>query len=411
MSMMQKGAAALVLSTMTLAVSTAYAAGFQLSEQSSLGMGRAYAGAGIVGDDLSAAFYNPAGMTLLDGTRMQAGTSWIAVDAEFESKDGRTENGRLKGQAIPAGFLTHQINDRLWAGLSMTVPFGMGTEYAKDWEGADRGYKSTILTFDLNPSLAYKINDQLSIGGGVSVQYAKAKLGMAPLGSQIPLDAELTADSIDWGFNLGVMYEPTETLRLGLSYRSAIEHNADGDVELMGLHAINQKYPIFPISVRAEASLKTPDTVMASATWQATDDLRLSGLVRWSKWSNFDVLTVKNDLMPVTLENKWEDTWLFSVGADYRLNNQWTVRGGIAYDKDPIADQTTRMAVIPDTDRLWFTAGASYKVSNAMQIDFAGGFVHGIGDMDLYHSHGSEPFGEYKNLDCYLLGVQMQYRF
>lgn len=401
MSMMQKGAAALVLSTMTLAVSTAYAAGFQLSEQSSLGMGRAYAGAGIVGDDLSAAFYNPAGMTLLDGTRMQAGTSWIAVDAEFESKDGRTENGRLKGQAIPAGFLTHQINDRLWAGLSMTVPFGMGTEYAKDWEGADRGYKSTILTFDLNPSLAYKINDQLSIGGGVSVQYAKAKLGMV-MG---PIDGELTADSIDWGFNLGVMYEPTETLRLGLSYRSAIEHNADGDVKLMGLAPI-------PFSNDAEASLKTPDTVMATATWQATDDLRLSGLVRWSKWSNFDVLTIKTDKISLPpLENKWEDTWLFSVGADYRLNNQWTVRGGIAYDKDPIADQTTRMAVIPDTDRLWFTAGASYKVSNAMQIDFAGGFVHGIGDMDLYHSHGSEPFGEYKNLDCYLLGVQMQYRF
>ena len=413
MSMMKKGAVALVLSTMTVAVSTAYAAGFQLTEQSALGMGRSYAGAGIVGDDASAAFYNPAGMTLLDGTRFQAGASWIAVNAEYDSIAGNDENGRLKGQAIPAGYLTHQINDRLWAGLSMTVPFGMGTEYSKDWDGADRGYESMILSIDMNPSLAFKVNDALSIGAGVSLQYAKAKLGM----TMHPLlgggNADLTADSFAWGYNLGVMYQPTETVRLGLSYRSAIQHDADGDVQLSD----NARFPLgFPVGVHAEASIKTPDTVMATATWQATNDLRLSGLVRWSKWSNFDVLTVKTPLVPVSLDNKWEDTWLFTVGADYRLNDQWTVRGGIAYDKDPIADQTKRIGVIPDTDRLWLTAGASYKVNNNFQVDFAGGFVHGIGDSDLYSAPApvtgaQHKVGEYKNLDCYLLGVQMQYRF
>ena len=423
MSMMKKGAVALVLSTMTVAVSTAYAAGFQLTEQSALGMGRSYAGAGIVGDDASAAFYNPAGMTLLDGTRFQAGASWIAVNAEYDSIAGNDENGRLKGQAIPAGYLTHQINDRLWAGLSMTVPFGMGTEYSKDWDGADRGYESMILSIDMNPSLAFKVNDALSIGAGVSLQYAKAKLGMMPMGNQVPVTADLTADSFAWGYNLGVMYQPTETVRLGLSYRSAIQHDADGDVDvnMNPLIAGAMGLPVSQLSLDAEASIKTPDTVMATATWQATNDLRLSGLIRWSKWSNFDVLTVKtNSSLPqfqkVSLDNKWEDTWLFTVGADYRLNDQWTVRGGIAYDKDPIADQTKRIGVIPDTDRLWLTAGASYKVNNNFQVDFAGGFVHGIGDSDLYSAPApvtgaQHKVGEYKNLDCYLLGVQMQYRF
>ena len=132
-----------------------YAAGFQLSEQSAIQMGRAMAGAGIVGDDLSAVHYNPAGMTLLSGTRMQATGTWVAVNLDYESRDGSvTENGRLKGQTIPAGFITHQINDSLWAGLGLTVPYGMGTEFDENWGGMDRGTESMILTFDINPNLA-----------------------------------------------------------------------------------------------------------------------------------------------------------------------------------------------------------------------------------------------------------------
>ena len=145
-----------------------YAAGFQLSEQSAIQMGRAMAGAGVVGDDLSAVHYNPAGMTLLSGTRMQATGTWVAVNLDYESHDGSvTENGRLKGQTIPAGFLTHQINDSLWAGLGLTVPYGMGTEFDENWDGKDRGTESMILTFDINPNLAWKVNDKFSVGGGI----------------------------------------------------------------------------------------------------------------------------------------------------------------------------------------------------------------------------------------------------
>lgn len=155
-----------------------YAAGFQLSEQSAIQMGRAMAGAGVVGDDLSAVHYNPAGMTLLSGTRMQATGTWVAVNLDYEGDSGQSENGRLKGQIIPAGFITHQINDSLWAGLGLTVPYGMGTEFGEGWEGRERGTESMILTFDINPNLAWKVNDMLSVGGGISLQYAKAELGL-----------------------------------------------------------------------------------------------------------------------------------------------------------------------------------------------------------------------------------------
>ena len=147
MSIKKNALATVALTGIAVAVSSAYAAGFQLTEQSSLGLGRAYAGAGIVGDDLSAVFYNAAGMTLLPGTQIQAGSVFIEVDAPFSGTGvnaGMSENGRLKGQAIPAGYITHQVNDQLWLGLGMTVPYGMGTEYGAIWGNADKGNQSIL---------------------------------------------------------------------------------------------------------------------------------------------------------------------------------------------------------------------------------------------------------------------------
>lgn len=429
MSFMQKSAAALVLTGAALAVSTAYAAGFQLTEQSSLGLGRAYAGAGIVGDDLSAVHYNPAGMTLLEGTRVQAGFTWIALNADIDGAGayaGQSENGRLKGQAIPTGYVTHQVNDNLWLGFAMSVPYGMGTEYGKDWWGADRGTNAKIYTFDMNPNIAWKVNDLISVGAGVSVQYAKADLGMGMMGMA---NGEIDADSWDWGFNLGIMLSPTDTMRFGLSYRSSIEHNAEGDFTISG--QLPSRLGFDGLTFASKATVETPDTVMLTGTWEATPDLRLSGLIRWANWSNFDVLTIENSIpsmiggvglpvhgmtIPVSsilgkvdVQNNWQDTWLFSVGADYRINDAFTVRGGIAYETSPIDDETTRMAVIPDTDRLWLSLGATYHFNKQLQFDMGATYLMGVGDMDLY-SNG-EKIGEYQSLDAYLVGFQAQYRF
>lgn len=428
MSFMKKSAAALVLTGVAAATSTALAAGFQLTEQSSLGAGRAYAGAGIVGDDLSAVHYNPAGMTLLEGTRFQAGGVWIGINADYSSDiSDESENGRLKGQMIPAGYVTHQVNDQIWLGFAMTVPFGMGTEYSKNWEGADRGTNAKIYTFDMNPSIAWKVNDFLSIGGGISVQYAKAELGMGMSGLG---HGKVEADSWDWGYNFGLMISPTDKLRFGLAYRSSIEHNAEGDTKLSGVKTgldflEGQNFGM-------STTIETPDTIMLTGTWEATEKLRLSGLIRWANWSNFKELNIENELplsvsssldgIPplgpvlkdklsnIDIENDWQDTWLFSVGADYRINSAFTVRGGIAYETSPIDRQETRMAVIPDTDRLWLSLGASWYPTQDLQFDIGGTYLMGVGDKDLYNSAG-QKIGKYDSLDAYLLGVQMQYRF
>ena len=387
-----------------------YAAGFQLSEQSAIQMGRAMAGAGIVGDDLSAVHYNPAGMTLLSGTRMQATGTWVAVNLDYEGDSGQSENGRLKGQIIPAGFITHQINDSLWAGLGLTVPYGMGTEYGEGWEGKSRGTESMILTFDINPNLAWKVNEKLSVGGGISLQYAKAELGMG-MG---PMQANVKGDSWAWGWNVGLMFQPVETVRLGLAYRSNISHNADGHTTLNNV-PVKTDNGLVLTNIRSdmEVRIKTPDTITFSATWEATDALRLSGTARWSKWSNFHSLDVQNldlagpQFSSTVVENNWDDTWFFSVGADYKLNGQWTIRGGVAYDQGPVENQY-RMAVIPDTDRVWFSGGASYKYTDNLTFDFGATYIKGVGDTDLYDKVGGEKIGEFKSLDSYIFSAQMQ---
>ncbi len=395
-----------------LSAQTASAAGFQLTEQSSLGVGRAYAGAGIVGDDLSAVHYNPAGMTLLPGTQLQAGSVWIEVNADYSGVDGSSENGRYKGQAIPAGYITHQVTDDVWLGLALTVPFGMGTDYGKHWEGNERGYTSTILTFDINPNVAWKVNDYFSVGGGISLQYAKSKLGQAVRASGYEMGTgKIDADSWDWGWNVGLMLQPADSLRFGLSYRSAITHDAEGDFTFEP-SAIGSRIGVAAIDCSAEATVKTPDTVMLTATWEATDNLRLSGLIRWAKWSNFKNLQIKNSqgITLSTVENNWEDTWLFSVGADYKLTEDWTVRAGVAYEKDPVSDNTKRMAVIPDTDRLWLTVGATWHATKHLQIDGGFAYLRGIGNRDLYNNAG-QKIGKYDSLDATILGLQAQYRF
>lgn len=419
--------------------SQAYAAGFQLSEQSSIQMGRAMAGAGVMGDDLSAVHYNPAGMTLLEGTRIQATGTWVAVNAEYKGESGATENGRKKGQLIPAGYITHQLNDQVWLGLGLTVPYGMGTDFARNWEGADRGNKSTILTFDMNPNVAWKINEKFSVGAGISLQYAKAKLGMGKQKLEVPMpgnhyamNSTVEGDSWAWGWNVGLMFRPVETVRLGVAYRSHIAHNAEGETTIDTNKLLAVKPETAGIAGQTFISdmkvrIKTPDTLTFSAAWDATQDLTLSATARWSKWSNFDTLTIENSgfhggnstqangamsQMAATsqVHNNWDDTWFFSLGADYRLNDQWTVRGGVAYDQGPV-DNINRMAVIPDTDRVWVAGGASYKFNKNMTFDFGATYITGVGDTDLYDASGKKPIGEFKSLDSYIVSAQMQYLF
>lgn len=430
---MQRAAFKVALSAIAVAAafaSTAHAAGFMLTEQSAGALGRAYAGAGVDGTDLSGVYYNPATMVLHKGTAIQMGFVGIGLNLDYVGEENGQEvtaNGRNKSQAIPHGYFIHQINDTAWFGLAMTVPFGMGTEYDDDWAGNDHGISATILTFDLNPNFAFKLSEKFSVGFGASIQYAQADLKIrSALNKSAPAltaESEIDADSIAWGWNVGMMWSPVENFRVGLSYRSQIKHDAEGDFTLDRPQNNGVDIPIGFLPEDAQkvlnmqsfdgyATVTAPAWAMASVAWDVNDLVSLYGTFRWTDWSSFDQLDITTNVPGVggSIPNKWRDTYLGSLGMDLRLTDWWTLRGGIAYESSPIANPQYRTAIIPDADRWWFAIGSSFKWSDNFQTDVSFAHLHGVHERNIYDDKGAKE-GRFRKLDAYLLGLQMVYKF
>ncbi len=412
--------------------SVAVAGGFMLTEQSVAGLGRAYAGAGIVGDDLSAVWYNPAGMSLLSGTAVQMGAVMADLDLPVTTESGEKENGRKHGVPVPNMYIVHQIKDDMWFGFGITVPYGMATEYNPDWKLSDKGMNAEVKTFDFNPNIAVKLTDTLSFGAGVSLQYVTAQFestgaiyapGTTTKIGQTKI--RLNADGWAWGGNFGFMWQPTETVRVGLAYRSQVNHKADGYLKTtinVPVAGVDNKYYK---SQDGHAEMSGPHTVTLAGTWKATEALRLSGLVRWANWSSFDKLPISgsslesatanlgaaNTTNKVEAEYHWKDSWLFTVGADYDINEQVTVRGGVGYEISPVDNDKYRSATIPDTNRLWLSVGATWHVDKQLQGDFGLAYLRGIGNKGLYNEKTAEKLGEFDRLDAILWGAQFVYKF
>ena len=439
---MQRAAFKVALTAIAVAAafaSTAHAAGFMLTEQSAGSLGRAYAGAGVDGTDLSGVYYNPATMVLHKGTAVQLGLVGVGLNLDYAGEDGTTANGRNKAEVIPHGYFVHQINDTVWFGLGVTVPFGMGTEYDSHWDQADRGISANIQTVDINPNFAFKLSEKFSVGFGASIQYAQADLKKrTTLGydentqALTTAESEIDADSIAWGWNVGFMWSPVENFRVGVSYRSQIRHDAEGDLTLKDPR--NTKIPgsnnIWGGSVPNQgeegmkvnalmntydgyATVTAPAWAMASVAWDVNDLVSLYGTFRWTDWSSFDKLEITSDVgLGETITNKWRDTYLGSLGMDLRLTDWWTLRGGIAYESSPISKPEYRTAISPDADRWWFAIGSSFKWSDNFQTDVSFAHLHGVHERSLYDSETSNKrTGKFRKLDAYLLGVQMVYKF
>ena len=446
--------AAALCSSAIMCASTASAAGFQLTEQSVAGMGRAHAGAGIVGDDVSAIHFNPAGMTLLHGLQTTVAGTYVSLDIDYKGLNGARENGRDKPASIPAAFLSYQVNDSLWLGLAITSPYGMRIRYGSDWSENQRGISGSVTTVDINPNIAWKVNDNISIGGGVSAlwTHSKIKSGLpakqtqalpAALGGgslDIPLGGQFEYKGSDWMFtyNLGLMVSPTEDLRFGVSYRSSAHVTARGDYYIRGNAVMNGEGD-------GKGRLQTPETVYISATWKPIQKLRLSGLARWANWKKFENMrfsmdnlsnlhatqgamdlaqsfppalaqgaigAIQSKLGNVNIENNWKAAWLFSLGADLDVTDQWTIRGGVALETDPIKQQNLRTALIPDTKRLWLTCGLSWKPTPKWQVDMAYGHIRGIGHRNLYESDKSNvKVGKFEKMNAWMAGAAVTYRF
>lgn len=371
---------------LALAASTSVqAAGFALIEQSASGMGNAYAGAGAIAEDASTIFFNPAGMTYIEGTQAVGAFHLVNVNADFKDKGSSSggaftplgdEGPNAGGLAVlPNFFFMTTLTPSIKVGLGVSAPFGLKTEYDDDeWVGRFHADESELKTVNINPSIAYKVNDQLSFGAGVSFMRAEATLSRAVnFGPGGVGDIEIEGDDWGFGFNLGAIYQLTPDTRLGVAYRSKVKQELEGDAKFTRPALVPNAGAAADGDVTAKVDL--PENVSFSLFSKVNSKWDVMGDVTWTRWSRFKELRVlreSGETLTVTPEN-WENTMRYSIGTTYHYNDSIKLRAGLAYDEEAIKDEF-RTARIPGNDRKWLSLGASYKLTPASTFDV--GYTH-----------------------------------
>ena len=360
------------------------AAGFALIEQSGSGIGNAYAGGSAVAEDASTLFFNPAGMTYIEGTQAAGALHLIKPDIDFNN-DGSVralprplggEGGNAGDLAfVPNMYIKMDINESVKFGIGMNAPFGLKTEYDKTWLGRFQGIKSELKTININPAIAFKVNDLLSLGFGVSAMYAKAELTSAVNIGAAERDSKVEGDDWGFGFNLGAIYQATADTRFGISYRSKVEQELKGDSK-SNFTTLNP-IPTRTLNTDVTADVTLPESISFSAFSRLNDTWDVMGDVSWTRWSQFDELRIvrdngTNSTLTVTPEN-WDNTMRYSVGLNYHYSNALKLRAGIAYDEEAISNQF-RTVRIPGNDRKWLAFGAGWQATPATKLDI--GYAH-----------------------------------
>ena len=418
--------------------------GFAIQEQSVTGLGRAFAGSAAVADDASTIFFNPAGLTNLSDSELAVGMHYISPQTDFTDGGSTTtlgvggapltgSDGSDAGQdaVVPNLFYAHRINERMVAGIGVTAPFGLVTEYKDTWQGRYHAIRSDLKTININPSFAFKANEKLSVGFGISAQYIDLELSQAVDFGSICAGAsaagcaavqgndgqvKLTADDWGFGYNLGLTYQATEATRLGLAYRSKISHHLTGDGKFRvpsNAQGVANTLGFVDGSISGDVDL--PESASLAIHHQLNNKIAIMADAAWTRWSRFEELAIKSNnvaRLNSTKQEQWDNSMRYAVGVDYQHDQQWTFRGGIAYDETPVSNEF-RTARIADEDRTWLAIGASYKVSDRLTLD--AGYTHIFIDdptidetLDLPLNH--RLVGEYEG-SVDILSVQARWLF
>ncbi|ADE12086.1 OmpP1/FadL family transporter [Sideroxydans lithotrophicus] len=375
----------------------ASASAFALIEQSS-GTGNAYAGGAAAAEDASTIFFNPAGMSRLNGNQVTVAGSFIQPSAKFRDTGSTGAalqtaggNGGDAGSLalVPNTYIVTEIQPVLRFGLGINAPFGLQTKYDPTWIGRFQAITSKIQTINLNPSLAYQMSDTVSLGIGLNYQHISGELSSAVNYSAAAFSAgggalltavggpgvegitTMTGNDSAWGYNLGVLIDVMPNARIGLSYRSKLKYNLKGTVSFTSVPTALAASPTLQ-NGDVNLPITMPDTFSISGFHQLNDKWDMMADATWTGWSKLQqlVVTRTNGAVVQNIPENWKDTWRVAVGSTYHYNEQWLSRIGLAYDQTPVPD-AYRTARIPDSNRTWVTFGGQYKVSVASKVDFA----------------------------------------
>ncbi|MBL0576747.1 outer membrane protein transport protein [Aeromonas caviae] len=377
----------LIAAAVTLASTQTFAAAFQLNEHSASGLGRAYAGEAAIADNAAVLSRNPAAMTTFDKMALSVSGTYIKpdVDVAGDIYAGPTklapssESDIAPDAFVPATYFIQPLNDQWAWGIGLFSNYGLSTEYSKTFAAGAGAGDTELLTFNINPNIAYRINSSFSVGAGINAVYAAAELNRyaGALSAAIPGAnsdtrlAHLKGDTWGFGWNVGTLYEINENNRLALTYRSQVDLSFDGDFQ--GATSGNRV-------VDGNLKLDLPAQAEFAGYHRLNQQFAVHYSMNWTDWSAFQELkaTSSNCAGGVCLQKdeKFKDSARYALGGTWYVNPSWEARIGFAYDNSPIEPEYRSLS-IPDSDRIWYSAGATYHINPDMSLDFGMAYLDG----------------------------------
>lgn len=371
----------------------AMATGLQSWEQDAAGLGTAHAGSAAIADSAAGQFYNPAGLSRLDGVQLSAGMTGIRPRIEFSDK-GSTGPGIGDGGdagrwlVTPNASLAWRINRDLSIGFAITEPFGLNLDYENDnWLGNAQARRAELRTRNYSPAIAYRISERVALGFGLN--YQTIDLDFANAGSR------LQGDDGSWGWNAGVLFTLSPAMRIGIAYRSAIEHDIEGSVNGQG----------------ARARIDLPDTATLSVWQQVSDRWEAMGdlsYTRWDRLKNLEFVSRGTGALLASEPFAYGNSWRLAWGAAYLLSDAVKLKFGIAYERSP-SGSPTRNAWAPDSDALRLSLGGQWRLgSGRLDVGYS---YHLAKDAKIVQTRLANTLrGEYE-ISAHTLGVQYSAAF
>nr|AAF97581.1 outer membrane protein P1 [Haemophilus influenzae] len=411
---MKKFNQSLLATAMLLAAGGANAAAFQLAEVSTSGLGRAYAGEAAIADNASVVATNPALMSLFKTAQFSTGGVYVDSrinmngDVKSSTKNlqmlaakygSASQRNVVPGAFVPNLYFVAPVNDKFALGAGMNVNFGLKSEYDDSYDAGVFGGKTDLSAINLNLSGAYRVTEGLSLGLGVNAVYAKAQVErnagiikesveLAKTAFTVAQDDEkaiptyLTSkntsvvslqDRAAWGFgwNAGVMYQFNEANRIGLAYHSKV------DIDFVDRTATSLEAGVIGAGKKGDLTLTLPDYLELSGFHQLTDKLAVHYSYKYTHWSRLTKLNAsfEDGKKAFDKELQYSNNSRVALGASYDLYEKLTLRAGIAYDQ--AASRHQRSAAIPDTDRTWYSLGATYKFTPNLSVDLGYAYLKG----------------------------------
>jgi len=406
---------AIMLMTMTC-IFNVHPGGFKLYEQGNPNIGAAAAGQAAIAADASTVYFNPAGMTYLDRAELLMGGQGMLLETKFRSNSCNNFlgcDGGDAGNLFPGGglYISKRVHDNVWLGLSMNAPAAIGLDYEKEWKGRYLVQNNFFLVLDIDPAIAIKLTDWLSIGAGIDINYGYLYQELALFNLTLG-DGKIEEAFTDWavGGNIGVMIKPYKNTRIGITYRSESDLKLSGDIDISGQGVLWTLQGLQ--STFGKTSIKLPHAINVSGYREFAKKFAVLCDVGWENWSSMDKTVIDTSSgKTITLQRRWKDTWRAGLGFTYRPGKCWLVRTGISYDSTPIRGKCG-LPDLPVDDQSRYAVGFDYDLEKNSKLSVSYIFINfGDAKIDRTIEGTTKRFAGDYNQKVHLVSISFSHRF